>query len=310
MSDQMRLANFIIGGTDKAGTTSVFTYLSQHPQVCAASAKETNFFRHDFTGDLPRDLLKYGAHFRRCTSSVPVIMEASPAYLAEAPVVAPRMAQLLPDVKLLFILRNPIDRFYSSYKFHLGKLNIPASISIEEYVNKCLAYERDAANAGELGINEWCLKALRIGYYVDSLSPFFDNFPRQNIHVMFFDELERDARQFMSDLSAFLRIDAAFWDRYQFTKENVTFSVRNKSLHRLAMLINRKGEQFLRRRPTLKRTLTGFYYRLTGAQQGYAPMPPTVRGLLYDYYLPGNRALTRLLHQEIPGSWSSASPRN
>jgi hypothetical protein len=308
MSGQIRLANFIIGGTDKAGTTSVFTYLSQHPQVCAASAKETNFFRHHFTGDLPRDQSMYGAYFRRCSSAVPIVMEASPAYLAEAPVVAPRMAQLLPDVKLLFILRNPIDRLYSSYKFHLGKLNIPATISIEDFVNKCLAYDSDAASASELGINEWCLKALRIGRYVDSLGPFLETFPRQNIHVMFFDELERDARQFMRDLSAFLRIDAAFWDRYQFTKENVTFSVGNRSLHRLAMLLNRKGEQFLRRRPTLKRSLTGIYYRLTGAQRGYAPMPATVRGLLYDYYLPGNQALSRLLNQDIPASWSSASP--
>ncbi len=310
MSGQPRLANFIIGGTDKAGTTSVFTYLSQHPQVCAASAKETNFFRHHFQGDLPRDQTNYGAYFRRCAYAVPIVMEASPAYLAEAPVVAPRMAQLLPDVKLLFILRNPIDRLYSSYKFHLGKLNIPATISIEDYVNKCLAYDRDPASASELGINEWCLKALSVGRYVDSLGPFFEAFPRQNIHVMFFDELERDARQFMRDLSAFLQIDVEFWDRYQFTKENVTFSVRNKSLHRFAMFLNRTGEQFLRRRPTLKRTVTSMYYRLTGAQRGYAPMPPDVRDLLYDYYLPGNRALNRLLNQDIPSSWSSASPRN
>ena len=306
----MRLANFIIGGTDKAGTTSVFTYLSQHPQVCAASAKETDFFRHHFTGDLQCDQLTYGAHFRRCSSALPIVMEASPAYLAEAPVVAPRMAQLLPDVKLLFILRNPIERLYSSYKFHLGKLNIPAAISIEEYVDKCLAYDRDAANASELGINEWCLKALRVGRYVDSLGPFFEAFPRHNIHVMFFEELERDAYQFMRDLSAFLRIAVAFWDRYQFKRENVTFSVRNKSLHRLAMLLNRKGEQFLRQRPMLKRTLTDIYYRVTRAQQGYAPMPPTVRGLLYDYYLPGNKALNRLLQQEIPASWTNSLPRN
>lgn len=304
MSDEARLANFIIGGTDKAGTTSVFTYLMQHPAVCAASAKETDFFRHEFTGDLSRDREAYGAYFRHCAPAATVVMEASPAYLAEASVVAPRMAQLLPDVKLLFILRNPVERLYSSYKFHLAKLNIPSSMPIEQYVEKCLAYDRGAASAAELGVNEWCLKTLRAGHYFEYLRSFFAHFPRHNIRVMFFEQLERDAQGFMVELSGFLGIDAAFWSGYHFARENVTYAIRARTLHRMALFVSSRSERFLRRRPKLKRALTNFYYRLTGAQQGYAPMPPAVRSKLHDYYLPGNAALRQLLHVELPQSWT------
>jgi hypothetical protein len=308
VSAEARLANFIIGGTDKAGTTSVFSYLAQHPAVCAASAKETDFFRHQFTGDLQQDRATYGAYFRRCSSAARIVMEASPAYLAEAEVVAPRMAALLPDVRLLFILRNPVERLYSSYKFHLAKFNIPATMSIEQYVDNCLAYDRGAVSASGLGISEWCLKALRAGRYANSLSAFFAAFPRDSIHVMFFEQLERDARGFMGELSEFLGIDATFWSSYHFAKENVTYSVRAGNLHRLAMFLNSRSEALLRRQPKVKRALTKMYYRLTGARQGYAPMPSAVRSLLYDHYLPANAALSQLLQLDLPQSWTHAGP--
>ena len=109
------------------------------------------------------------------------------------------MASLLPDVKLLFwSLRNPIERLYSSYNFHVGRLNIPETMSFEEYVDKSLAYDNGATDAIELGIDEWCLKTMRIGRYVEFLMPFFDAFPRCNIRVMFFEQLENDVRQLRS----------------------------------------------------------------------------------------------------------------
>src|SRR5580765_445608 len=86
-----RFANFVIGGTEKAGTTSVFDYLSAHPQVCTSSRKETDFFRNGYTGNPEVDARRYGSFFERCDSRTPVIAEASPGYLGEAATVAPRM---------------------------------------------------------------------------------------------------------------------------------------------------------------------------------------------------------------------------
>ena len=103
------MANFVIGGTEKAGTTSVFDWLSAHPAVCPSAKKETDFFRTGFTGEPAVDGARYASFFERCDASRPVRMEASPGYLGEAATVAPRLRLLVPEAKLLFILRDPID---------------------------------------------------------------------------------------------------------------------------------------------------------------------------------------------------------
>src|SRR5690242_13037086 len=94
------LANFIIAGTEKAGTTSVFTYLSAHPSVCGSIVKETDFFRDSYTGDHPKDIAKYAHFFERCASNSPIVMEASPGYLGCGEQVAIRIHALIPHAKL------------------------------------------------------------------------------------------------------------------------------------------------------------------------------------------------------------------
>lgn len=304
-ADTPRVANFIIGGTEKAGTTSVFTYLGEHPQVCGASSKETDFFRQTLSGNPTQDRSNYARYFSRCPESVPIVMEASPGYLGEAASVVPRMSSLLPDVKLLFILRDPIERLYSSYNFHIGKLNIAEDIGFGDYIEKCLAYERSEAAPRELGMDEWYLKAMRAGRYADFLAPYFAAFPRTNIKVMFFEQLRDAVAAFMLELSGFLEIDSAFWEGYGFTKTNVTFSGSNRSLHKVAIFLNSKSEPFLRQRPKLKRFLVGVYKKLNQAREGYSPMPGSARVRLDDYYRPCNDTLRKLLGREIPASWHS-----
>jgi len=302
-TDTPRVANFIIAGTEKAGTTSIFMYLGEHPQVCGSSTKETDFFRQEFSGDPVQDRRHYSSYFTRCKESVPVLMEASPGYLGEAASVVPRLSSLLPDVKLLFILRDPIERLYSSYNFHLGKLDISKDVKFEDYVEKCFSYDRSGVGADELGMDEWYLKTLRFGRYVDFLEPYFEAYPRDQIKVMFFEQLKSDVAGFMKELSAFLDIDGSFWDQYEFRKANVTFSGSNRLLHKAAMYINSKTEPFLRQRPNLKHVLVNFYKKINQAREGYDPMPVSVRNELEAYYRPWNQALGKLLGDEIPVPW-------
>lgn len=302
-TDNQRVANFIIGGTEKAGTTSVFMYLGDHPQVCGSSSKETDFFRQELSGDPSLDRLSYAKYFPHCHVLIPVVMEASPGYLGEAASVVPRISSLLPDVKLLFILRDPIERLYSSYNFHVGKLNISEDIQFRDYVEKCLAYDRKQAAAIDLGLDEWYLKVMKFGCYADYLAPYFAAFPRGNIKVMFFEQLRDDVAGFMCELSEFLGIDATIWKRYEFRKANVTFSGGNKLIHKVAIYINSKTEPFLRRRPRLKRFLVDSYKKMNQAREGYDPMLDLVRKELNDYYHPSNNALRNLLGKELPESW-------
>lgn len=296
----MTVANFIIAGTEKAGTTAVFSYLSQHPEVLASRRKETDFFR------AAGSLAGYAAHFPPACDR-PVVMEASPGYLGEAEQVVPRMRRMVPDVKLLFILREPVERFLSSYHFHRGKLNLPAELGFHDYLEACLEYaaagESAAAVAEERGIGDWFLKVLPFGRYALYLRHYFEAFPRERIRVMFYDSLAADPRTFMEEVSGFLGIDTGFWASAAFERMNVTFSGRSRILHRMAMIANDRLEPVLRPRPRLKSTVVGAYKWLNRAREGYQRMAEEDRRVLDAYYRPYNRELAAMLDVPLPAGW-------
>ena len=298
-----RIANFIIGGTEKAGTTSVFTYLSQHPEVNVSSAKETNFFRSDVRGLEENVRRQYAEFFSACDAEVPIVAEASTAYLGEAETVAPRMAALIPEVKLLFILREPVSRLYSSYNFHLSRLNIPTDMEFPEYVEQCIAFDKGELNGSRRVLDDWHLKVLSFGRYVDALGRYYSLFPKKNIKVMFFDQLKVDTAGFMAELSQFLGIDAGFWADYEFHRENVTFAPRNELLQKVALWFNTRGEAVLRRRPGLKRKLVAIYKSMNQQQAESSGIPEAAREQLAAYYRQPNAALSEMLGQNLPESW-------
>ena len=298
-----RFANFVIGGTEKAGTTSVFDYLSAHPQVCASSRKETDFFRTGYTGDLAADARSYAGFFERCDARLPIRVEASPGYLGEAATVAPRLRALAPEAKVLFILRDPVERLYSSYHFHRGKLNLPQHMTFDAYLECCLEFDRGAQGARESGLDEWYLKVLRFGCYAEFIAMFRLQLPAANLKVMFFEALRHDERAFMIELSSFLGVDSGFWSDFAFRRSNVTFSGRNRALHRLAMRCGAVAEPLLRRYPSLKRSLVSAYKSLNQEREGYDPMSTAARALLVDYYRPSVRALQQQPGTVLPDAW-------
>jgi hypothetical protein len=302
-----RLPNFVIGGTEKSGTTSVFDWLSRHPQVGASMRKETDFFRNGWTGDAAEDARRYTACFEHCDPALPVWMEASPGYLGEAALVAPRLASLVPGARVLFILRDPVARFQSSYEFHRGRLNLPESLGVTEYVRACLAYE-DGRTPEALGLGEWYLKVLRFGCYAPLLATWRRHLPARQVKVTFFEALRRDEQAFMQDLSEFLGIDATFWRSFEFRPSNVTFSGRNKALHRLAVRTNSLAEPVLRRWPGLKQSLVRAYKVVNQERQGYDPMPAEARRLLEAYYAPSVASLAAMLDTTLPAEWNAAAP--
>ena len=293
-----RLPNFIIGGTEKSGTTSVFTYLAQHPEVCASREKELQFFRS--SGGTASE---YAAHFGHCPLDAKVIMEASTAYLGEAQDVAPRMAAMLPDVKLLFILREPAGRLYSSFNFHQSQLNIPSDMPFDDYVEQSMAFDKGKLNGTRRIADDWQYKVLGMGRYAESLALFYEHFPKENVKVMFFEQLKADTAGFMRELSEFLGIGTDTWEGFEFHKENVTFSPRNEFVQRIALWFNHRGESLLRRNPALKRKLVGVYKSFNQQSSGYDSMTGEVRQELQNYYADANASLRDLLGRELPEGW-------
>lgn len=123
------LPTFLIIGAQKSGTTSLYELLAEHPEVGRASAKEVHYFDHNYE----RSLTWYQAHFPRCGEAKHT-GESSPYYLYH-PLCPPRVHAALPGVKLIVLLRDPVDRAQSHYHheraYGLEPLDFAAAI-VEE----------------------------------------------------------------------------------------------------------------------------------------------------------------------------------
>ncbi|MDP9365630.1 MAG: sulfotransferase domain-containing protein [Chloroflexota bacterium] len=165
---------FIIVGAQKGGTTSLHRYLTHHPDVGGALRKEVHFFSWRYDEGLDW----YLAHFPQ-RGEYAFVGEASTSYLSD-PDVPERVRRAVPDVRLIALLRNPIDRAYSQYQMNVRKEFEP--LSFEE----AIAAEPDRlASASSRSDTLWRYSSyLTRGLYADQLGWWFDAFPREQVLVL------------------------------------------------------------------------------------------------------------------------------
>jgi hypothetical protein len=118
--------DFIITGIQKGGTTSLFKYLAQHPNIGTSFVKEVQFFNRSYHRGESYFRANYPTGLKKVFNPSIIYGEASPDYM-DNPVVPKRIKEYLPNIKLVFLLRNPIDRAYSQYKMiqELGFEDVP-----------------------------------------------------------------------------------------------------------------------------------------------------------------------------------------
>jgi hypothetical protein len=125
-SGQGRLPNLLIIGVTKAGTTSLFSYLAQHPDICASRRKETEYFSPLRTTPSSRlaPLDDYRRNFRHCQGQR-FALEATPNYWYGAQQMVAAVERTLDDPHVVISLRDPVDRFWSEYRFMRSKGLLP-----------------------------------------------------------------------------------------------------------------------------------------------------------------------------------------
>ena len=114
-----KLPNLLIAGVNRSGTTSLFVYLIKHPEICGASRKETGYYRvlYDGTAEF-QPIESYMEYFKDCGDEK-LRLEATPHYIyGEAVIASAIRRDLGEDVKLIFLLRDPVGRFVSAFNFH------------------------------------------------------------------------------------------------------------------------------------------------------------------------------------------------
>ncbi|MCP2728068.1 sulfotransferase family protein [Limnofasciculus baicalensis] len=201
----MNLPNFLIIGIQKAGTTSIYTYLKRHPQIYMSPVKETDFMSIDwdkedsgmdksYNNSKINSFEKYCHLFADVTDEI-AIGEASPNYLFHYKSSAEMIERYVPHAKLIAVLRHPVERAYSDYLMnirdgvHQGK-HTKFSDQIKFRADKSFV--------------------IRKGFYYEPLKHYFDKFPRDQIKICLYDDLCKDPVKFMQDIYRFIGVDDSF----------------------------------------------------------------------------------------------------
>ena len=303
---QVPIANTIIGGTNRAGSTSLFRYLAAHPEVCPSSIKETHFFLRHGHGILPSALKEYESYFSHCPADCKVRLEATPAYLHHGKAVASAIAKVIPDAKLIFILRNPTTRFFTIFRNRqLTQGSIFGNLDFDDCVSITLKYLQDVnpdAFPTEGRGKSMEIRASRIlqrSCYARFLPEFYSRFPRENICVLYFDDLVADPLVFVRKAAGFLDIDPEFYNGFEFRIANKTRNYRWAGIHRHAEKLNNRLEAFLNRNPRLRRVLGATYQFVNEKLNSESKMSDDAKTKLDTYFAPFNRDLHAILRQQV-----------
>lgn len=239
----MRLPNLVIGGAPKCGTSSLFKWLVDHPEVCGSSIKETfylmdkdhpllkkesNFHDHGLCG--------YEAYFRHCHSSSKVVFEATTHYIYQK-TACDVLSTLATYPQVVFVLRKPSERVYSSYQYTRNNLaNLKKDISFAEFIYMVKNGSTERLSRSFVSPRSAFVPQRDIQYsqYINYIHPWVACLGRERVHIFLFEEMRQSPHIFMERLSRCIGIDAAFYTSYDFTARNETYQVKYKGLHRKA----------------------------------------------------------------------------
>ncbi|AFY68823.1 sulfotransferase [Thalassoporum mexicanum PCC 7367] len=212
--------NFIIAGTQKGGTTALAKFLAQHPQVCMAPVKEVHFFDYDKNyyaqskiqaKDLANQSSSQKPNYDYYHSFFPnyhdqlAVGEATPIYMY-LPWVPQRIYAYNPNMKVILILRNPIDRAYSQYQMEKSRgwewLPFPIAIRLE-YLRLKLGANPEAERS-PIRTHSYVDR----GFYYRQIQNLLKYFDRQNLLILRNEELQSQHNQTLRRIYEFLEIDS------------------------------------------------------------------------------------------------------
>ncbi len=222
------LPTFIVVGANKGGTTSIYHYLKQHPQVYVSPVKEPHFFSNDIdvhlfkrefaqnklqdiekfvNSDMKqeyhaafiRDLDLYKKLFRNVTTQK-AIGELSTSYLYSK-VAASEIKKTIPDCKIIICLRNPVERAYSHYRMNLWTGN---SNEFDFYK----ALDEDFNHVPKVWGNAHLYT--EIGLYYEQVKRYLDTFGKDNVKIIFTEDMKKNGQQVIKELYEFIDVDSNF----------------------------------------------------------------------------------------------------
>jgi hypothetical protein len=204
--------NFFLVGASRSGTTSLWDYLRQHPDIhmpTSLAGKEPSFFC-DLTPPWAENYRTYEQYLTLFANAgrSKAIGDASTSYLA-APESARRIAERYPDARIIVILRNPVERAYSLYRF-LCYWGEESATTFEQALAREPERLGDEAFQRRVQLLYYCFLYYHSGLYSSQLERYFSLFSRERVHVVLYDDLKKDALGVARGLYRFVGVDSDF----------------------------------------------------------------------------------------------------
>jgi hypothetical protein len=299
----MALPNFLVIGAAKAGTNALYHYLRQHPQVYMSPWKEPKFFAFESEADLGfraadgreaavnstvvLDRAKYEELFAGARGET-ALGEASPQYLyAEK---APgRIKRLVPQARLVAVLRNPVDRAFSSYQ-HLLREGL-------EPLDFGAALDAESARIAEK--YAFIYRYTDLGFYTRQLDRYAAIFPPEQLLILLYDDLQRSPGEMCRQVFSFLRVDPDFEPSFG-ERHNVSGVPRNRLVHALLNPSASTKRRLWQRTPTaVKEPLLRAHTRLVTRNLERQSIPPRERARLQEVFREEVAELERRLDRDL-----------
>jgi hypothetical protein len=295
--------NFFIVGAPKCGTSSLYTYLRQHPDVFMPEIKEPNFFAVDLGFPVERDLAGYLALFAEARDEKR-LGEASTWHLF-SPAAPTKIKEFCPAAKIICMLRNPVDMIYSLhgqsvFSGHEDILDFAAALDAEADRKQGRRLPKHA-----IGVKGRFYRD--VAMYSEQVQRYFDVFGRANVQVIIFDDFKRDTARIYRETCEFLGIDASFQPTFEVANPHTRR--RSMALRNLIWFLWSEPVRRLRKSvlpPALQRfgkRMAAGIESLNTKSEKRPPLDPALRARLQEEFAPDVERLSEMLGRDLAGLW-------
>ena len=227
---QERFPNLIIGGAPKCGTSSLYFWLSAHPEVYGSPKKETSFFadkvnRFNAAANVHEHQLDAYLQFFKDAGDAKIRFEATAHYLYEEQALKAFSEAAVPP-KMIFLFREPSKQMYSHYKMEKYRTK-RVNMALEDYI-----------------------KLPKIDMYVDYatyLKKWVDAMPQGHVRIWSFEDFMSRKVEVMQDIADYLGIDSSFYADFDFEHRNESVVIRSGALHQLGLRLQPLIPHFLQK---------------------------------------------------------------
>lgn len=302
----------IVAGGYRCGTTSLYAHLAGHPDINPCTIKEPGFFFSVRLQEQPpayppgHEAAAYLSMFRKRNARLR--MEATSNYLHD-PGCAERIRTALPAARVIVLLREPVGRLVSWYRFLLLQGWLDPAIGFERWV------ERQLDDATPVEQRPYPEQAVAHGHYAAALGDFQRVFGRDAVHSVWFDALKNDPATVMRGICRFAGLSARYYDGYHYSSQNEAMKIGRPRLFRAYRALQRPLLAALGTSPRMQFRAREWFYghvepRLLGlftAPADPVAVPAALRRRLQRHYQPDLPRLRELLGQDAPWQTEYAS---